>query len=40
MDDMFSHFDTISACDRQTDRASCDGIVLACAEHRAVKSVL
>jgi len=32
MDDMYSHFDRIPACDRQTDRqtdgrTSCDGIV-------------
>jgi len=37
--DMFSRFDTIPACDRQTDkRTSFDGIVRADAEHRAIKS--
>ena len=41
-DDIFSRFDTISACDRQTDRrtdgpTSCDSIVRAMHTHRAVK---
>jgi len=36
---MFRRFNTIPACDRQTDRrTSCHGIVRAYAEHRAVKT--
>jgi len=39
-DNMFSRFDTIPACDRQTDRqTSCDSIVCAAHMHRAVKRV-
>jgi len=38
-EDMFSHFDTIPACDRQTDgQTSCDSVVRA--KHRSVKIVV
>jgi len=42
-DDMFSHFDRILVCDRQTDSRTdrqtfCDGIVCAMYTRRAVKS--
>ena len=36
-ENMFSRFDTIPACDRQTDGQSCHSIVRAYAQYRAVK---
>jgi len=37
-ENMFNRFDTIPACDRQTDgQTSCHGIVRAYADHRVVK---